>query len=159
MDDETLVRLFEAGEAPPDGFRHRDHVRVAWWYLRRDSFPAALDRFSERLKNFATAQGKPQLFHATITTAYMLVIAERLATTDPQASWDEFAAQHPDLLTWRPSVLDRYYTEATLMSDRARREFVKPDRMEGDLLGPGPSQVDEADSSDPTDDVARFLRR
>ena len=147
MDDETLVRLFEAGEMPPDGFRHRDHVRVAWWYLRRDSFPAALERFSERLKNFATAQGKPQLFHATITTAYMLVIAERLAVTDAQASWDAFAAQHPDLLMWRPSVLDRYYTEATLMSDRARREFIMPDRMEMELLGPDRSRVDEADSS------------
>ena len=127
MDDEALVRLFEAGEAPPGGFHHRDHVRVAWWYLRQDSLAGALARFTDRLQHFARAQGKPQLFHATITTAYMLVIYERLMATAQDAGWEAFAAQHPDLLTWRPSVLDRYYTAETLASDRARQTFVMPD--------------------------------
>lgn len=129
MDDETLIRLFEAGEVPPGGFHHRDHVRAAWWYLRRDSFAGALARFTDRLQHFARAQDKPHLFHATITTAYMLVIHDRLITTRPDAEWDEFAARHPDLLTWRPSVLDRYYTPATLGSERARQAFVMPDRV------------------------------
>ena len=42
--------------------------------------------------------------------------------------WEEFAASNPDLLTWRPSVLERYYTPEALGSDLARRVFLLPDR-------------------------------
>ena len=37
-----------------------------------------------------------------------------------------------DLLTWKPSILERYYTSDTLFSDRARRSFVLPDRVVAD---------------------------
>ena len=130
MDEECLVRLFEAGEMPPQGFRHADHVRVAWWYLRRHQLPEALARFSASLRHFAVAQGKPDLFHETITTAYVLLINERLDDAGRDLAWPAFAAQNPDLLAWRPSVLDRYYQGQTLASERARRTFVMPDRLE-----------------------------
>ena len=129
LDDESLVRSFEAGEEPPGGFHHAEHVRVAWWYLRQHPWPAALDRFSTALRRFAAAQGKPGLFHETITTAFVLVINERLDLADRQAPWAEFAANNADLLTWRPSVLSRYYRADTLSSERARRTFVLPDRL------------------------------
>jgi hypothetical protein len=129
MDDEHLIELFEAGEAPAEGFHHADHVRVAWWYLRHHQLPEALSRFSAALRGFALARGKPQLFHETITTAYMLLINERLDDTSRDVTWEAFAAGNQDLLSWRPSVLDRYYHEQTLASDRARRTFVMPDRL------------------------------
>ena len=129
MNDERLIELFEAGEAPPEGFRHEHHVRAAWWYLRQHQLPEALVRFSTALRRFALAHGNPQLFHETITVAYMLLINERLDEAGRAASWEEFAARNGDLLSWRPSVLDRYYREETLKSDRARRTFVMPDRL------------------------------
>jgi hypothetical protein len=129
MDDESLVRLFEAGQMPPNGFHHPDHVRVAWWYLTQHQLPEALSRFTTALRRFAVAQGKPQLFHETITTAYMLLINERLDGPSRGLTWDAFAAANQDLLSWRPSVLDRYYCAETLSSDRARRTFVMPDRL------------------------------
>jgi hypothetical protein len=132
MDEDTLVGLFEAGEEPPDGFHHRDHVRVAWSYLRQLTLSEALTRFSVALRRFALARGKPGLYHETITTAYVLLINERLDQTGRDVTWPEFAARNEDLLSWRPSVLDRYYREETLASDRARRVFVMPDRLEAD---------------------------
>ena len=123
MDNESLIRLFEAGEAPPDGFHHREHVRVAWWYLRESPLPEALGRFGAGLRRFADAQGKPDLYHETITTAYVLLIAERLDDGDRELDWDDFARRNPDLLTWRPSILARYYREETLASARAKRTF------------------------------------
>lgn len=131
MDDDHLVRLFEAGESPPTGFHHRDHVRVAWWYLRERPLPEALGRFATGLQRFAAAQGKPDLFHETITTAYLLLINERLADRGRDLAWEEFAARNPDLLTWKPSILARYYREETLSSARAKRTFVMPDRLDG----------------------------
>ena len=86
-------------------------------------------RFSTALRRFAEAQGKPGLYHETITTAYLLIINERLDGPRENLAWEAFADRHPDLLTWRPSVLDRYYHKDTLMSDRARRTFVLPDRL------------------------------
>ncbi len=129
MDDERLIELFEAGEAPAEGFHHEHHVRVGWWYLCQHELPDALVRFSTALRRFALAQGKPQLFHETITVAFLLLINERLDETGRDVSWDVFAARNRDLLSWRPSVLDRYYREETLKSERARRTFVMPDRF------------------------------
>jgi hypothetical protein len=127
VEDDRLVAAFEGGQLPDGGFHHRDHVRVAWYYLRRDGLHGALPRFSDALKRFAVAQGKPDLYHETITTAYVLLINERL-DEDGAQTWDDFAARHSDLLTWRPSVLDRYYSPGTLATERARRTFVFPDR-------------------------------
>jgi hypothetical protein len=129
MDDESLVRFFEAAEAPPSGFHHCDHVRVAWWYLRHDDLPKAIARFGVALRRFAIAQGKPELFHETITLAYLLLINERLDDRR-DLGWDEFAARNPDLLMWKPSILTRYYREETLASARAKRTFLMPDRLE-----------------------------
>ena len=129
IDDESLIRSFEAGEEPAGGFHHAEHVRVAWWYLRQHPWPEALARFGAALRRFAAAQGKPNLFHETITTAFVLVINQRLDDADRHAPWTDFVAQNPDLLTWRPSVLDRYYRPDTLQSERARRSFVLPDRL------------------------------
>jgi len=132
MDDRAFVAAFEAGQEPPGGFHHREHVRVAWYYLQQHSLPDALVRFSTALRRFAEAQGQPGLYHETITTAYLLIINERLDGPERELGWEAFANRHPDLLTWRPSVLDRYYHKDTLMSDRARRTFVLPDRLASD---------------------------
>ena len=129
MEDEALVTSFEAGAAPPDGFHHREHVRVAWWYLHQYALTEALARFSAVLRQFAAVNGKPDLYHETITTAYVLLINERLDGPARTLTWDAFVGRNPDLLSWNPSVLDRYYHPATLKSERARRTFVLPDRL------------------------------
>ena len=132
IDDKALIDAFEAGDEPDGGFHHREHVRVAWYYLQQAPFTEALVRFSHNLRRFAAARGKPGLYHETITTAYLLLINERLDGDDRNLSWTAFAERHADLLTWKPSALDRYYRPETLLSDRARRTFVMPDRLAGE---------------------------
>jgi hypothetical protein len=132
MTDEALVAAFEAGQEPPGGFHHREHVRVAWYYLHQLALPDALVRFSNALRAFAAAQGKPGLYHETITTAYVLLINERLDDRARDLSWHDFAAGNPDLFAWKPSILDRYYRPETLKSDKARRTFLMPDRFAAD---------------------------
>lgn len=129
MTDEALIRCFEAAGEPPDGFHHRDHVRVAWWYLRALPWTTALERFAAGLRRYAEARGAGHRYHETITTAYVLLINERLDDATRALSWDEFAARNTDLLSWKPSVLDRYYTAEALASQRARQTFVWPDRI------------------------------
>jgi hypothetical protein len=135
--DRDFLAAFEDGSLPADRFHHGDHVRAAWLILREESPAAALGRFSAALKRFAAAKKKPGLYHETITWAYLLLINERMERRGNPAAWEEFAASNSDLMTWRPSVLDHYYTPETLGSDLARRAFVLPDRP-GLTLNPPP---------------------
>jgi hypothetical protein len=128
MTDEELIAAFESTELPAEQFSHATHVRVAWWYLCHSPLPDALARFSQALRRFAESKGVPGKYHETITVAYMLLIAERLDGAR-ELSWPQFAAANPDLLVRQPSVLARYYSDARLASDRARRVFVMPDRL------------------------------
>ena len=130
MTDDVLIACFEAGDAPPGGFHHREHVRVAWRYLCREPLGQALVRFRTSLRRFAEKQGAPGLYHETITTAYVLLIAKRVQTSGGGGCWESFVAANPDLFAWGPSILDRYYTPTTLASDVARATFVAPDRGE-----------------------------
>jgi len=129
MTDQELIEAFEAGRVPTEGFHHTQHVRVAWHYLRAGPLPDALARFCAGLQRFAAAQGATGLYHETISVAFVLIINERLSRTGRDGAWETFAAAHPDLLAWKPSVLDRYYTPETLSSPHARRVFVMPDRI------------------------------
>lgn len=138
MQDEELLRAFEAGEMPEGGFHHAHHVRVAWCYLKRYALPEALARFSAGLRHFAACQDKPDLYHETITVAYVLLINQRLAS-ERSADWDRFAATNADLLSWRPSVLDRYYRPETLASPAAKATFLMPDRLDGSGLPDRPA--------------------
>ena len=133
MNDRDFLDAFEAGTLPVASFHHRDHVRAAWLLLREESPATALDRFSAALKRFAAARGKTGLYHETITWAYVLLINERVQRGGRSFDWEDFASANPDLLTWHPSVLERYYTPETLGSDLARRAFVLPDRVGSDL--------------------------
>jgi hypothetical protein len=127
LTDEALVDGFERATLADGEFGHAQHVRAAWLFLRRDGLSRALDAFPAALRRLAIAKGAPQLFHATITWAYLLLIHERQHACNAE-SWQDFALANPDLLTWKPSILDDYYTPATLWSEFARHTFVLPDR-------------------------------
>jgi hypothetical protein len=127
MTNEELIRSFESDSVPEDSFHHADHVRLAFAYLSLYPPLQALQKFSASLKRFATARGKSQLYHETITHAYFFLIRERMARCGA-ADWDEFARVNPDLLIWKNGILDRYYHDATLQSDLARSVFLFPDK-------------------------------
>jgi hypothetical protein len=130
MTDDDLMRAFESGQVPDGGFHHEQHVRVAWNYLNAHPLPEALERFCSALKGFARAPGAPDQYNETKTVSFVLLINERLPRDGAPDAWEAFAAANPDLLSWKPSVLDRYYTRETLDSGRARRVFLMPDRLE-----------------------------
>lgn len=126
-----LVARFEDCTLPAEEFHHADHVRVAWEYLRGAQLVDALKRFATNLRRFAAHHRADGLYHETITWAYVALIHGRILDQG-ETDWDTFAEMNDDLLTWKPSILERYYTSDTLFSDRARRSFVLPDRVPAD---------------------------
>lgn len=125
MTDQEFANAFEGCEIAGDNFHHRDHVRLAWVYLREMTLLDALKRFTESLKRFAIHNGVPNLYHETITWAYLLLIHERMER-NPTVDFETFEVANPDLFAWKPSILDRYYDRETLDSDLARRTFLMP---------------------------------
>jgi len=136
MTDQELIAQFESGSIPATAFHHGDHVRTAFAYLRDYPVLEALQRFSSGLKQFAKAQGKDNLYHETITWAYLFLINERISRASNMLTWEQFASANPDLLTWKDNVLKRYYTDEILRSDLAKRVFVFPDKVSPDKLFP-----------------------
>ena len=122
------VESFEAGEIDADAFDHDAHIYVAWLYLERHDLFAAVQHFTAALKRLTTQLGIPGKYHETITWFFMFLIDERRKAS-PDCDWYSFRRNNEDLFAkGEDGILNRYYTRATLGSDRARRSFLLPDR-------------------------------
>lgn len=127
MSDDDFIAQLEACTLPEDQFHHADHLHAAWLYLMQFSATDAITRFSKALRSYAASLGKADRYHETITWAYLLLLNERIRRSEPSATWEQFAAAHPDLFDWKNSILLRYYRRETLDSALARQTFLMPD--------------------------------
>ena len=114
-------------EVTRDGrrFGHREHVHLTWLAVRRCGMPAAVELVATGIRRTARYAGAPQKYHATISRAWVEVVAHHSAAT-PAADFDAFAGANPELLDKR--LLNRFYTSTTLASPAARTGWVLPDR-------------------------------
>jgi hypothetical protein len=124
---DPLVCAFERATLDSSRFHHREHLYVAWCYLRALPLEEALVRYVASLRRMSRALGAPEKFHATVTWAYVILVADAMDRS-PGASFDELLAQNPALLDHRSGALYDHYDAATLASDDARRRFVLPRR-------------------------------
>ena len=135
LSDREFIAQFEDCSLPAAAFHHRDHVRLAWLYLKGMPLLEAIARFCDGLKRFATANGKPDRYHETVSWAFLFLIHQRMMESQESSStdlsWPEFAATNTDLLNWKENILHRYYTAETLRSLRAKKSFLLPDRLVG----------------------------
>ena len=113
MNDREFVEALEACTLPSELFDHREHVRLAWLYLREQPLLEALPRFISSLKRYAGSLGASGKYHETITYAFMFLIHERMQRNQAK-TFDDFADANSDLLG---PILQRYYRSETLASD------------------------------------------
>lgn len=123
-----LTELFERGALPDTPFTHRDHVRVAWELLARYDLGTAIQAMTGGIRRLAESREMPNLYHATITTFYMLAVAEARSTHPPATSFSSFEGAHPELFSDCRGFLLGFYTPGTLDSTGARLAFRLPDR-------------------------------
>lgn len=122
MTDDAFLAALEDTLLPDAAFRHRDHLRAAYLYLRRDGFAEAVANMSTALRRFAASRGKAERYHETMTIAFLALINEKLAEAGDSGSFEAFLARHPEIS--KRDVLQRYYRPETLASETARRCFV-----------------------------------
>ena len=117
------LRTFETGQLDPARFPHAEHLRFGYEMLERYPFGEAISRFSRGLKLLAGKAGKPEIYHETITVAFLALINERRAGGVTQ-SWGEFKANNADLFDKR--CLEKWYDAGQLQSGLARQIFCLP---------------------------------
>jgi hypothetical protein len=124
--DAEFLTDFESLRLPADAFSHRQHVRLAWALLRTD--PAGpLGRVERGIRRFAGHHGASAKYHATITEAWMRLVAGTLASSPAAAGepFDAWVHAAPELLD--AGRLRLYFSEVRLASAEARAGWVEPD--------------------------------
>jgi hypothetical protein len=105
-------------------FGHRQHVQLTWLAVRRHGTKAAIDIVSEGIRETATYAGRPQKYHATVSRAWVELVAHHLEEM-PEAGFEEYVDHNPALLDKR--LLTRFYSSRALASAPARTGWVEPD--------------------------------
>ena len=124
-DPNLFLADFEEGLLNPAQFPHREHVRVSYELLERHPFPEALLHLARGLRRLAAKAGRPEVYHETITAAFLALIAER-RLSGRYEGFEDFAARNEDL--FRKELLRDFYDPTLLQSSIARQTFVLPRR-------------------------------
>jgi hypothetical protein len=124
LTDDELVAGFES--ATLEAFPHADHVRLTIVYLTRLGRDETLRRMYEGLLRFATAKGKPEKFHVTMTRAWVDLIESARRAHPSIETPAALAARCPELLD-RDALL-RFYSPERLHSPEAQAGWLPPDR-------------------------------
>lgn len=123
--DDDLLRAFETATISAADFHHREHVRAAWAMISRWGADPGGERFIAAIRRLAAAHGANQLYHETVTRAWLrLVEAADRAHPGCRAS-EELLAAAPELAD--KTLLGRHYSAERLSSEEARARFVEPD--------------------------------
>jgi hypothetical protein len=117
------LRALETGALDLAKFPHSEHVRLGYEMLGRYGFCDAVSRFARGLKLLAAKAGKPQVYHETITVAFLALINERRAGGTTRG-WREFQAANPDLFDKR--CLEKWYGAEQLATKLAQQTFCLP---------------------------------
>ena len=119
---DAMLAALEAGTLPAAGFSHRDHVGVTVAALRQGDFYDALARIARGLQRLARNAGVPEKFSATVTFAFVSLIAQRMDAGCGDA--EAFLRDNPDLLSGNP--LAGLYPDGQADTPLAKRVPVLP---------------------------------
>jgi len=118
-----LLMLIDGTLAPQD-FSHTDHIGVTYEALCRHDFFDALSIVANGIRDLTVRASVPGKFNATVTFAFVSIIAERMNTGDYENAAD-FINQNPNL-TKKP-LLAPWYSKTYLSSKLAHSIAVLPD--------------------------------
>jgi hypothetical protein len=121
------MRAFETGALANSAFRHRDHVRLAWLYLRRDGPETGAREVIDGIRHFAAGHGAADRFHETLTRFWVHLVQHLIETFPLVDRFDDLLARYPQLAD--KSLVGRHYRPETLMSPAARAEWIGPDLL------------------------------
>jgi hypothetical protein len=132
MDDDSFLHAFEAASIPAESWTHDDHIRMAYLYLRDQSFNLALGKIRVGIRNLNENLGIPYSltsgYHETMTIAWAKLIRGSMTGHSKTLSSIEFLDTHPELR--EKALLREYYSPELIMTEKAKVDWVEPDLKE-----------------------------
>lgn len=124
--DREFLTKFEACALTAAEFGHREHLRVAYAYLRLNSFDEALAKMEAGLRNLLTHLGAPaSKYHHTLTEAWLRAVQHFMQKSGVTEDFEKFLETAHPLLN--KEIMGTHYSTDLLWSDAARANFVEPD--------------------------------
>jgi hypothetical protein len=130
--DEVFLQAFENHELKLEEWTHRAHVRMAWIYFSAADVTDPHIRIRQGIQayNRANATRVQHGYNETITSFYCHLVSMAVQRDKQQglesSDFMEFLERYPFLD--QSSFLFEYYTKEYVHSDRAKKEFLLPDR-------------------------------
>ena len=127
--DEIIANVegFESCRTGKDGFKHKDHLVVAAFYLQQLSLVDAIRRMRTNLLQFLDHhQVDRQKYNETITVFWFELVADLLNKLPPDSTLVEKCNAVMESLD-NSALAFEYYSREKLFSDEARTNFIAPD--------------------------------
>jgi hypothetical protein len=125
--DPELAAVLPGITGPGGQFRHRQHINLAFYAVRRYGMPEAVGTICGWIRQIAAYERAPQKYHHTVSRAWVELVAHHVAADPDCADFDVFADLNPGLLDKR--LLGRHYRSSTLAAGAARHGWVEPDLL------------------------------
>jgi hypothetical protein len=106
------------------GFGHREHLELAWNYLRTYPIEEAELVMIAAIRNIARRSGAERKYHETITRAWLQFTAVHMQRWGAE-SFEEFIERNPDLLDGK--LIEHFYSRELIFGEPARAVWVDPD--------------------------------
>jgi hypothetical protein len=127
--DDEFLNTFEACRWPMERWHHREHIKLAYLYLRRYPLDEAAARVSAGIRAHNAAHNVPEGltsgYHETMTRAWLRLVHVTMCEYGPEESADAFYERHPELS--QKKTLRLFYSRERFMSAEAKAGFVEPD--------------------------------
>jgi hypothetical protein len=118
-----FLRNFEAHTL--HAFKLRDHIRMAWLYLRQDGWEQGSAQIRTGIQQFALAHHATSLYHETITRFWAYMVQNALEQNPAASEFSDFEVRHPHLFD--KTLIAQFYSSDLLYSPAARQAWVEPD--------------------------------
>lgn len=128
LSDSEFSEQFSSCSLPPDLFTHEAHIRLAWINIREHRIDGAIDKTREQIQNFVRHVGAEDKYHETITVAGVRVVYH-FFLRDPDLDFQEFIAKHRRLVNSFSDLLNAHYDADIFGLERAKKDFVEPDKL------------------------------
>lgn len=123
MNDTDFLKAFE--QAQLSAFPHREHIRMAWLYLRDNGWNASYQKIQGGLKYFAETLGQADKYHESITRFWALLVYHCIQNNPEISDFDSFAAAYPILFD--KNSIYKHYSHEHLFSIEAQADWLEPD--------------------------------
>jgi hypothetical protein len=105
-------------------FGHREHLELAWLYLRERGPEQARPSMMAAIRHVAASHGTPDRYHETLTLTWLHLVAVH-ASASEAATFEEFIKENDGLLV--RDLPQRHYSSERLADPAARNGWVAPD--------------------------------